>query len=116
MRAVSGVTEAVAIDATESGRGRRHAAASRPKRDVREALCRALVAADLGLLEVRRGERELESVFLELAGAEADSADGAASPKKKKAGRKGAKKRTTGAAEDTRAEAKAAAEEDGSEP
>jgi ABC-2 type transport system ATP-binding protein len=37
--------------------------------DVREALCKALVEAGLGILQVGRGERELESVFLSLAGA-----------------------------------------------
>lgn len=36
-------------------------------RDVREPLCKALVAADIGLLELGRGERELENVFLRLA-------------------------------------------------
>ncbi len=36
--------------------------------DVREALCKALVEAGLGILQVGRGERELESVFLSLAG------------------------------------------------
>ena len=37
--------------------------------DVREALCKALVEAGIGILQVGRGERELESVFLSLAGA-----------------------------------------------
>jgi ABC-2 type transport system ATP-binding protein len=36
--------------------------------DVREALCKALVEAGIGILQVGRGERELESVFLSLAG------------------------------------------------
>jgi gliding motility-associated transport system ATP-binding protein len=35
--------------------------------DVRDEICRAVVGAGLGLLELRRGERELESVFIELA-------------------------------------------------
>lgn len=34
--------------------------------DVREGLCRALVGAGMGVLEVVRGKRELESVFLRL--------------------------------------------------
>lgn len=38
------------------------------ERDVREAVARALVGANLGLLELRQGERELESVFIKLAG------------------------------------------------
>ncbi len=36
--------------------------------DVREALCKALIDAGIGILQVRAGERELESVFLSLAG------------------------------------------------
>ncbi|MBX3128578.1 MAG: ABC transporter ATP-binding protein [Polyangiaceae bacterium] len=65
MRAVSGVTsvehaavpsrEPRAVDLTVTADG-----------DVREELSRALVGAGHGLLELRRGERELESVFLEL--------------------------------------------------
>jgi ABC-2 type transport system ATP-binding protein len=35
-------------------------------RDVRDELCRALVTSGFGLLELTRGERELESVFIEL--------------------------------------------------
>jgi ABC-2 type transport system ATP-binding protein len=40
-------------------------------RDVREAACKALVGADLGILELTRSERELESIFLRLAGSPA---------------------------------------------
>jgi ABC-2 type transport system ATP-binding protein len=36
-------------------------------RDVREDICRALVHANLGVLEVAKSERELESIFLRLA-------------------------------------------------
>jgi hypothetical protein len=36
--------------------------------DVREALCRALVEAKIGLLEIVRNKRELESIFLSLTG------------------------------------------------
>ena len=36
---------------------------------MREVLCRALVNGGLGVLELRRNDRELESVFLRLAGA-----------------------------------------------
>jgi ABC-2 type transport system ATP-binding protein len=39
------------------------------ERDVREALCRRLVTEGLGVLEVMRSEPELESIFLQLAGA-----------------------------------------------
>lgn len=38
-------------------------------RDVREALCRDIVGAGFGVLEVMRAEPELESIFLQLAGA-----------------------------------------------
>jgi ABC-2 type transport system ATP-binding protein len=37
-------------------------------RDVRDAVCRALVAADFGVLQLSRSEHELESVFLQLSG------------------------------------------------
>lgn len=48
------------------------------ERDVREALCKALVGADTGVLEVARAEPELESIFLKLAGGdrEADQREG----------------------------------------
>jgi ABC-2 type transport system ATP-binding protein len=41
-------------------------------KDVREAIAGALVGQGAGLLELRRSERELESVFLELAGPSAE--------------------------------------------
>lgn len=41
-------------------------------RDVREALCKALVGGDIGVLEVMRAEPELESIFLQLAGSAND--------------------------------------------
>jgi ABC-2 type transport system ATP-binding protein len=40
--------------------------------DVREDLVKALVAADMGVLRIDRGAKELESVFLELTGDEAE--------------------------------------------
>jgi ABC-2 type transport system ATP-binding protein len=36
-------------------------------RDIREDACRTLVLADIGILELTRSERELESIFLTLA-------------------------------------------------
>ncbi|UQA57358.1 ABC transporter ATP-binding protein [Polyangium aurulentum] len=87
--AVPGVVSVEAVDATEPGDGVSTLRVE-SESDVREAVCKALVVADLGLLEVRRGERELESVFLELAGPQGDGAQGAMA--KKKAGKKGAKK------------------------
>ncbi len=47
------------------------------ERDVRETLCRDLVRADFGLLEVTRAEPELEAIFLELAGGGRDDEEGA---------------------------------------
>jgi len=38
------------------------------ERDIREALCKALVGGEVGVLEVVRAEPELESIFLQLAG------------------------------------------------
>lgn len=112
-RGVSGVVSVEAIDAAETGDGV-VALRVESEADVREALCRAIVKADLGLLEVRRGERELESVFLELAGAEADSAGAAGTSKKKKSGKKGVKK--VRAAESVgETEKSSAGNEDGSE-
>ncbi len=37
------------------------------ERDIREDACRTLVLADVGILELTRSERELESIFLTLA-------------------------------------------------
>jgi ABC-2 type transport system ATP-binding protein len=36
-------------------------------RDVREDVCRTLILGNIGILEVARSERELESIFLRLA-------------------------------------------------
>ncbi len=46
--------------------------------DVRAELVRALIGAGLGVLQVGPGERELESMFLELATPAKGEADGAA--------------------------------------
>jgi ABC-2 type transport system ATP-binding protein len=65
--AVGGVTAAQTAPANEPGERlvRLHVEATR---DVREALGRAVVEAGLGLVEMTRSQRELESVFLRLAG------------------------------------------------
>jgi ABC-2 type transport system ATP-binding protein len=60
---VTGVTELPQAEAGEGVCTLRVEA----EQDVRAALCRAVVEADLGILSVGRGERELESLFLELA-------------------------------------------------
>jgi ABC-2 type transport system ATP-binding protein len=65
-------------------------------RDVREPLLKALVDAGVGLLGVARSERELESVFLELAGPQGGEETAAA---KRSGARK--KKRAQKAAEST---------------
>jgi ABC-2 type transport system ATP-binding protein len=86
---VQGVVSVEPVDATETGEGV-CTLQIESESDVRAAVCKALVGADMELLEVRRGERELESVFLELAGPSGDETKGAVA--KKKAGKKGAKK------------------------
>jgi ABC-2 type transport system ATP-binding protein len=54
------------------------------ERDIRAELCAALVQRGLGILELRRGERELESVFLRLAASEEQRAGRTARKKKKR--------------------------------
>jgi ABC-2 type transport system ATP-binding protein len=49
-------------------------------RDVREQVCRALVLANIGILEVSGSERELESIFLRLARTAPQAAADAAQP------------------------------------
>jgi ABC-2 type transport system ATP-binding protein len=63
--AVDGVGAVTTEPAAEPGATSFHVEAAR---DVREAIAAALVKEGAGLLELRRSERELESVFLELAG------------------------------------------------
>jgi ABC-2 type transport system ATP-binding protein len=66
-QALSGVTSVKVLPAAEPG-PRVVTLRVDADHDVREALCKALVEAGLGILQVGRGERELESVFLSLAG------------------------------------------------
>jgi ABC-2 type transport system ATP-binding protein len=47
------------------------------ERDIREDACRTLVLADVGILELTRSERELESIFLSLARPEGRAENGA---------------------------------------
>ncbi len=65
---VAGVSQ-VELAAENAPGGRRGVANYRVElaRDTRDELTRAVVNGGLGLLELTRGERELESVFLELA-------------------------------------------------
>ncbi len=84
--------------------------------DVREALCKTLVEAGIGLLEVRRSERELESVFLELANSTQQAEVASAAPARKKTGKKAGSKDRGVTAESKSAAKTAAKTEDGSEP
>jgi ABC-2 type transport system ATP-binding protein len=69
--------------------------------DAREAICNALVTAILGLREVKRGERELEEAFLELAGPAAE-AEAGAEGSTKKIGRMRKKARAEGSITETK--------------
>lgn len=112
-RAVKGVINAEIHGAAEAGEGL-FTLRVEAEGDVREALCKTLVDAGFGLLEVRRSERELESVFLELAGSPVDDAAGTPAARKKSAKR--ATKKDKAATAEAKAETKTATKEDGSEP
>jgi ABC-2 type transport system ATP-binding protein len=103
-----GVVNAEVLGASETGEGL-FTLRVEAEGDVREALCKGLVEAGLGLLEVRRSERELESVFLELAGPAPD----AAAPRKKAGKKTGKKDKSAGS--ESKTDAKSTTE-DGSEP
>jgi ABC-2 type transport system ATP-binding protein len=81
---VPGVTGVDPANATESGPGIA-AISVRGEGDLRDALCRALVQADVGVLTLGR-EQELESMFLELLG---ESGEGAPVRRKKKRRKEG---------------------------
>ncbi|APR79684.1 ABC-type multidrug transport system, ATPase component protein [Minicystis rosea] len=66
VREVSGVRRVEALAPAETGEGVTTFAVDADD-DVRVAVCKALVEKGLGILQVGAGERELESVFLELA-------------------------------------------------
>ncbi len=65
IEAIDGVQEVEEIDPLEPGKGVASFSVQSSK-DVRDALCRGLVQADLGILQLSRSEHELESVFLQL--------------------------------------------------
>ncbi|AUX33666.1 MULTISPECIES: ABC transporter ATP-binding protein [Sorangium] len=65
-REVAGVTSVEQLPTSEPGSDVVSFAVE-ADRDVRAALCAELVQAGIGILEVKRSERELESVFLRLA-------------------------------------------------
>lgn len=82
---LSGVAGVLKVEAAESGDPSPDAVAFRlhTDKDVRDELVKAVVNGGFGLLELTRGERELESVFLELA-----KTDGVAEERRKKKRRK----------------------------
>ncbi len=65
LASLGGVADVEEIEPTEPGK---NIASFRVQssREIRDALCRALVAAQMPILHLARSERELESVFLEL--------------------------------------------------
>ncbi|MBV9946355.1 MAG: ABC transporter ATP-binding protein [Myxococcales bacterium] len=69
---VPGVTSVRAIPPRELGPGVTSYRVE-ADRDVREAIARALVGAGVGVLEVVRSKRELETIFLRLTGAEPET-------------------------------------------
>lgn len=82
-RAVAGVTAAErSVDTTDAAG--ELTLDIEAERDVRADLCAAMVGRGLGVLELRRGERELESVFLRLA-ADPARAEARRTRKKKRA-------------------------------
>jgi ABC-2 type transport system ATP-binding protein len=107
---VAGVTAVEELPSAEAGEGVVTLRVDAAK-DVRVALCKALVEAGLGLLQVGPGERELESVFLELA---TPTQAEKAAPRlgKHKAGKK-MEARAGAGAEGVKAGAEAAASDEG---
>jgi ABC-2 type transport system ATP-binding protein len=65
LRSVDGVSDVEILEADEPGADVASYVVT-AGRDVRDALCRALVGADVSILALSRSERELERVFLEL--------------------------------------------------
>ncbi len=71
--AVDGVDEVASVEADESGENVNSFSVT-ARDDVRADICQALVSGGVGVLAIGRGERELESVFLELS-QDADDAE-----------------------------------------
>lgn len=99
LAALDGVTAVTELSPTEAGKSvvSFHVDANK---DVREAISSALVEKGAGLLELKRNERELESVFLELAGP-------SAAETKARRDRQSARKAARKADEDSKVEARA---------
>jgi len=62
---VASVSQVRAVEAREPGEGVATLSVI-SEGDVRDEICRVLVAAEFGILQLSRAERELESAFLEL--------------------------------------------------
>ncbi|WP_050431853.1 ABC transporter ATP-binding protein [Chondromyces crocatus] len=82
LRSIEGV---LAVESTSSNEpGDAQAFRIEASKDVRASLVSTLVGKGLGVLELRRSERELETVFLRLSSGEGGAEGGGASPLKKK--------------------------------
>jgi ABC-2 type transport system ATP-binding protein len=81
---VPGVSTVDAVSASEAGPGIASISV-RGEGDLRDALCRALVQADVGVISLGR-EQELESMFLELLGESGDDAPVRRKKKRRKDG------------------------------
>jgi len=81
---VPGVSTVDAVSASETGPGIASISV-RGEGDLRDALCRALVQADVGVISLGR-EQELESMFLELLGESGDDAPVRRKKKRRKEG------------------------------
>jgi ABC-2 type transport system ATP-binding protein len=79
LRQVGGVTSVRAIEPRETG-AQVVSLRVDADRDVRESVSRVLVEARIGILEIVRSRRELESIFLRLTGANGADAKPAAAP------------------------------------
>lgn len=81
-------------------------------RDVREALSKALIEGGVGVLQIGPGERELESVFLRLAGTQEKAAAKVARSKSKKGAKKAEAPKKAEEAEEKDAPKKGASQEE----
>jgi ABC-2 type transport system ATP-binding protein len=81
---LSGVASVTKLPAAEPGEGVTTLLVE-AERDIREELVKAFVEANLGLLTMTRTDRELESVFIQLAGESSESSGSGAAKKKRKA-------------------------------
>jgi len=78
-RLLTSIKDVRSVEILDGGAGRTGTTTLRvdAERDIREDACRTLVLADIGILELTRSERELESIFLTLARPEGRADNGA---------------------------------------